>query len=135
MQNNKNNRLSSTTILLDILRGRNAQHVLSEKSKRDVKNSLIRGLHIIFKYTCIYSRLSLSRTRLSRITTYLEVKIWSLFQHRDLPTGNKILWKRGEIAPRSNFSSFPKYFHYISNLRVKLKIHSVKGGCSINCFP
>ena len=27
----------------------------------------------------IYSRLSLSRTRLSRITAYLEVKIWSLF--------------------------------------------------------
>ena len=26
----------------------------------------------------IYSRLSLSRTRLSRITAYLEVKIWSL---------------------------------------------------------
>ena len=27
------------------------------------------------------------------------------------------------------------YFQYISNLGVKLKIHSVKGGCSINCFP
>ena len=27
----------------------------------------------------MYSRLSLSRTRLSRITAYLEVKIWSLF--------------------------------------------------------
>ena len=26
-----------------------------------------------------YIRLSLSRTRLSRITAYLEVKIWSLF--------------------------------------------------------
>ena len=26
-----------------------------------------------------YSRLSLSRTRLSRITAYLKVKIWSLF--------------------------------------------------------
>ena len=29
----------------------------------------------------IYSRLSLSRVRLSRITAYLEVKIWSLFKH------------------------------------------------------
>ena len=46
-----------------------------------------------------YSRLSLSRTRLSRVTAYLEVKIWSLFSHRELPKGNKILWKRGEIAP------------------------------------
>ena len=27
-----------------------------------------------------------------------------------LTTGNKILWKRGEIAPKSNFSSFPQYF-------------------------
>ena len=27
------------------------------------------------------------------------------------------MWKRGEIAPRSNFSSFPQYFQYISNFR------------------
>ena len=75
-----------------------------------------------------YSRLSLSRTRLSGITAYIEVKIWSLFYYRDLPTGNKILWKRGE---RSNFSSFPQFFQYLSNLGVKLHIHSVKGGCLI----
>ena len=30
-------------------------------------------------WAAMYSRLSLSRTRLSRITAYLEVKIWSLF--------------------------------------------------------
>ena len=35
----------------------------------------------------------------------------------------------GAISPL-----FPQYFQYISNLGVKLKIHSVKGGCSINCF-
>ena len=29
--------------------------------------------------TVVYSRTSLSRTRLFRITAYLEVKIWSLF--------------------------------------------------------
>ena len=29
---------------------------------------------------------------------HLELKIWSLFEHRDQPTGNKILWK-GEISP------------------------------------
>ena len=33
----------------------------------------------LFPRTTLYSRLSLSRTRLSRITAYLEVKIWSLF--------------------------------------------------------
>ena len=46
-----------------------------------------------FLFIC--SRLSLSRPRLSRINAYLEVKIWS----PDLPTGDKILWKRREIAP------------------------------------
>ena len=29
---------------------------------------------------------------------------------------------------------FPQYFQYISNLGVKFKIHSVKGGCWIICF-
>ena len=42
------------------------------------------------------------------------------------------MWKRGEIG--RNFSSFPQYFQYISNLGVKLHIHSVKGGL-FDCFP
>ena len=53
-----------------------------------------------------YSRLSLSRPRLSWITAYLEVKIWSLFKHENLTTGKKILWKRGEIAPKEQFLLF-----------------------------
>ena len=40
-----------------------------------------------------------------------------------------------KLLLRSYFSYFPQYFQYISNLGVKLHIHSVKGGCSINCFP
>ena len=48
---------------------------------------------------CRYSRFSLSRLYLSRITAYLEVNFWPLFKHENLTTGNKILWKRGEIAP------------------------------------
>ena len=36
---------------------------------------------------------------------------------------------------QQNCSSFPQYFQYISHFGVKLKIQSVKGGCSINCFP
>ena len=65
-----------------------------------------------------YSLLSLSRPRLSRITAYLEEKTWSLFKHRNVTSGNKILWIRGEIAPqklllRSNFSPFPQYFKSI----------------------
>ena len=66
----------------------------------------------------IYSRLLLSWLCLSRITAHLEVKIWFLFKHESLPTGNKLLWKRG--------ASVPQYFQYILNfliLGVKLHIH------------
>ena len=63
-----------------------------------------------------YSRLSLSRLRLSRTTAYLEEKIWSLFKHRDRTSGNKILWIRGEIAPQEQFLPFPTIISiYISN--------------------
>ena len=53
----------------------------------------------------------LSRHRLSRITAYLEMKIWSLFKHENLTTGNKILWKRGEIA-----GAISPLFHNIFNI-------------------
>ena len=78
-----------------------------------------------------YSRLSLSRPRLSRITVYLEVKTWSLFQHGNLITCNKILWKRGEIAPlfRSIFNN------RISNFRSQITYSFVKCGCTIYFFP
>ena len=77
----------------------------------------------------IHSRLSLSRTRLSRITVYLEVKMVPVLTKRSTNRQQNIVEKR------SNFSSFPQYFQYISNLGVKLHIHSVKNGCSINWFP
>ena len=93
-----------------------------------------------------YSRLSLSRSRLSRITAYLEVKIWSLvLTQRSSNRQQNIVEKRRNCSKycgkeeklllRSNFSSFPQYFQYIFNSGAKLHIHSVKGGCSINCFP
>ena len=47
----------------------------------------------------------------------------------------KYCGKEEKLLLRSNLSSFPQYFQYISNLGVKLHIYSVKGGCSINCFP
>ena len=63
-----------------------------------------------------YSQLSLSPLRLSRITAYLEEKFWSLFSHRNLKSGYKILWKRGEIAPGEQFLPFSTIFSiYISN--------------------
>ena len=57
-----------------------------------------------------YSWLSLSRPRLSRITAYLEVKIWSLPKDENLTIGHKILWKRGEIAPKEQFLLFSTIF-------------------------
>ena len=72
----------------------------------------------------LYSQLSLPRLRLSRITAYLEVKIVSLFKHENLIIGNKILWKRGEMANKEQFLLF---FHTIFNIsltsQVKLHIH------------
>ena len=49
-------------------------------------------LHYLSKTN--YSSLSLSRTRLSRITAYLDVKIWSLPKHEHLTTGKNIVEKR-----------------------------------------
>ena len=70
------------------------ERVFSERLKCGILNTDLL-LNVIGKY----SQLSLSRLRLSRITAYLEEKIWSLFYHRNLKSGYKILWKRGEIAP------------------------------------
>ena len=87
-----------------------------------------RTLHTHYRHA-IYSRLSLSRTRLSRITV-LEVKnLVPVLTQRSTNRQQNIVEKG-----RSNFS-FSQYFQYISNLGVKLKIHSVKCGCCINCFP
>ena len=66
-------------------------------------------------FNYIYSWLSLSRSRLSQITAYLEVKIWSLFKRENLITGNKILWNRGEITPKEQFLLFSTIFsiHFV----------------------
>ena len=75
-----------------------------------------------------YSWLSLSRTRLSRITAYLEVKIWSLPKHENLTSGKKYCGKEEKLLLRSNFSSFPQYFQYISNFRRQITHIFVKCG-------
>ena len=83
----------------------------------------------------MYSLLSLSRLRLSRITAYLEKKIWSLFKHRNLTSDNNILWIRVEIAPVEQFLPFPTIFSiYISNYRSLITYSFVKFGCAICVF-
>ena len=84
----------------------------------------------------MYSRFSLSRPRLSRVTAYLEVKIWSLFSHGNLTTCIKILWIRGEIAPLGAISPlFHNIFNISLNFRSQITYSFIKCGCSIYCFP
>ena len=80
--------------------------------------------HVKLKYSC----LSLSRPRLSRITAYLEVKIWSLPIHENLTTDGKYCRKEEKLLLRSNFSSFPQYFQYISNFKSPITYQFVKCG-------
>ena len=75
-----------------------------------------------FSYLFIYSRLSLFRPRLSRITAYLEVKSGPCFNTDIYQQATKYCGKEEKLLLRSNFSSFPQYFQYISNLGVKLHI-------------
>ena len=76
----------------------------------------------------IYSWLSLSRPRLSQITAYLEVKIWSLPKHENLITDGKYCRKEEKLLLRSNFSSFQQYFQYISNFKSPITYQFVKCG-------
>ena len=90
-----------------------------------------------YQFTYVtYSRTLLSRTRLFRSTANPEVKIWSLLKHETMTTGNKIMWKRGEIAPKEQFLLFSTLLYiYISNFRGHIPYIFVKCGCSIYCFP
>ena len=85
-------------------------NIFGNKCCRCNKNSLYFIFYDSFALEQGYSWLSLSRTRLSRIAAYLEVKIGSLLKHEHLTTGNKISWKRGEIAPKEQFLLFSTIF-------------------------
>ena len=80
--------------------------------------------HMFVQSTLVISNSLISNNRLSRSENLVPVL-----------TQRSTNRQQNIVKKRSNFSSFPQYFQYISNLGVKLKIHSVKGGCWINCFP
>ena len=88
---------------------------------------IIIAIHRIkLQLTLVTSTSLISNNRLSRSENLV------LFYHGNLTTANKILWKREEIAPkRSNFSSFPQYFQYISNFVSQITYTFVKCSCSI----
>ena len=89
----------------------------------------IAGTYVDFLYlSLMYSWLSLSRPGLSRITAYLEVEIWSLPIHENLTTDGKYCRKEEKLLLRSNFSSFPQYFQYISNFKSPITYQFVKCG-------
>ena len=73
-------------------------------------------------YNIIYCWLSLSRPGLSRITAYLEVKIWSLTKRKNLTTGEKYCGKEEKLHLRSNFSSIQQYISNIS-LTPRVQLH------------
>ena len=99
---------------------------------KNVRQDMYMYAQRTLKWACAstYSWLSLSRTRLSRITAYLEVNIWSLPKHEDLTTGKKYSGKEEKLLLRSNFSSFPQYFQYISNFKSPITYIFVKCGWS-----
>ena len=59
---------------------------------------------------------------------YFEVKIWSLLKHENLTTGNKLLWKRGEIAPKEQFLLFSTIFSIYLLHRNQIAYSFVKCG-------
>ena len=50
-----------------------------------------------------------------------------------MTTGNKIMWKRGEITPKEQFLLFSTLL-YIYNFRSQITYSFVKCGCSIYCI-
>ena len=58
-----------------------------------------------------YSRLLISRLRLSRITAYLEVKIWSLFKHENLKTSKKTKKKKKKKKKKQEEKLLLKYMY------------------------
>ena len=70
-----------------------------------------------------YSWLSLSWTRLSRITAYLEVKIWSLPKHENLTTCKNIVEKRRNCSLGAISPLFHNIFNISLTSRVQLHIY------------
>ena len=58
------------------------------------------------------------------------MKIFFLLKHENLTTGKKKYYgKEEKLLLRSNFSSFPQYFQYITNFKSPITYILVKCGC------
>ena len=78
--------------------------------------------------TLVITTSLISNNRLSRS------EIWSLPKHEHLTTGKKILWKRGEIAPKEQFLLFSTIFSIYLLTSSPITYIFVKYGCSNNYF-
>ena len=58
------------------------------------------------------------------------MKVLSLPKHENLTTSKKYCRKEEKLLLRSNFSSFPQYFRYISNVKSAITYKFIKSGCS-----
>ena len=58
------------------------------------------------------------------------MKILSLPKHENLTTSKNYCVNEEKLLQRSNFSSFPQYFRYISNFKSPISYKFVKCGCS-----
>ena len=115
------------------IEGKNEKEKWRLLTKEDKTSEILMAIKENLKFLKIfrfskYSWLSLSRPRLSRITAYLEVKIWSLPIHENLTTDGKYCRKEEKLLLWSNFSSFPQYFQYISNFKSPITYQFVKCG-------
>ena len=96
-----------------------------------ISNSRVSGQFLLLQLTLVISNSLISNNRLSRSENLVPV----LTQRSTNRQQNIVEKRRNCSLGAISLSSFPQYFQYISNLGVKLHIHSVKGVCSINCFP
>ena len=79
--------------------------------------------NIMYGVVGVYSWLSLSRPRLSRITAYLEVKILSLLKHENLTTEKKNIVEKRRICSLGSISPlFHNIFYIFLISRVQLHI-------------
>ena len=85
-------------------------------------------LHPVFRSNLLkskYSRLSLSRPRLSRITAYLEVKILFLLKHENLTTGKKYCGKLFHNIFNISLTSRVQLHIYLLNVVVRIIFSSI----------
>ena len=92
--------------------------------------NMAQNIYSFIQSTLVILTSLISNNRLSRSGNRVPCFNTEVYQQ-----ATKYCGKEEKLLLRSNFSSFPLYFQYISNLGVKFHNHSVKGGCSINCFP